>query len=232
MIVDRSDELTALSRRLPHSIFRALRCSVEPSALSRKTPARWSTAIQADVPLYPRGPRSGSGYVVPDHQHLTGPIRPTHGHITTSSHGDLYVMPSLCGSASATRERFRAFTGHSFLACRPLRPRGVQSSLVQNFDADVAFAEFLIGSALPKPRNPFHAGIPCRGFLVHTFATACEVARPPDGSDWTAQPPGAFTSRLSADQSPSPLLDMTTTVTGLLCWRDLHPLEWQLASLH
>jgi hypothetical protein len=25
---------------------------------------------------------------------------------------------------------------------------------------------------------------------------------------------------------------MTTTVTGLLCWRDSHPLEWQLASLH
>src|SRR5215468_11353672 len=25
---------------------------------------------------------------------------------------------------------------------------------------------------------------------------------------------------------------MTTTVTGLLCWRDFHPLEWQLASLH
>src|ERR1700732_4804157 len=28
------------------------------------------------------------------------------------------------------------------------------------------------------------------------------------------------------------LLDMTTTTTGLLCWRDFHPLEWQLASLH
>ena len=25
---------------------------------------------------------------------------------------------------------------------------------------------------------------------------------------------------------------MTTTVTGLLCWRDFHPQEWQLASLH
>jgi Transposase DDE domain group 1 len=25
---------------------------------------------------------------------------------------------------------------------------------------------------------------------------------------------------------------MTTTGTGLLCWRDLHPQEWQLASLH
>jgi hypothetical protein len=25
---------------------------------------------------------------------------------------------------------------------------------------------------------------------------------------------------------------MTTTASGLLCWRDSHPLEWQLASLH
>jgi len=46
------------------------------------------------------------------------------------------------------------------------------------------------------------------------------------------QPPGTFTSRLSTDRSSSPLLDITTTATGLLCWRDSHPLEWQLASLH
>src|SRR3981189_850033 len=52
------------------------------------------------------------------------------------------------------------------------------------------------------------------------------------GSDRTARPPGAFTSRLPTDRLPSPLLDMTTTATGLLCWRDSHPLEWQLASLH
>src|SRR2546421_4421133 len=51
------------------------------------------------------------------------------------------------------------------------------------------------------------------------------------GSD-CPQPERAFTSRLSTDWSSSPLLDMTTTVTGLLCWRDFHPLEWQLASLH
>jgi len=25
---------------------------------------------------------------------------------------------------------------------------------------------------------------------------------------------------------------MTTASTGLLCWRDFHPQEWQLASLH
>src|ERR1700739_3506010 len=52
------------------------------------------------------------------------------------------------------------------------------------------------------------------------------------GSDQYARPPGAFTSRVSTDRSSSPLLDMTTTATGLLCWRDSHPLEWQLASLH
>ena len=43
---------------------------------------------------------------------------------------------------------------------------------------------------------------------------------------------GTFTSRLSTVRSPSPSLGITTTVTGLLCWRVLHPLEWQLASLH
>src|SRR6188768_3277043 len=46
------------------------------------------------------------------------------------------------------------------------------------------------------------------------------------------RPPGAFTSRLPAGRSPFPPLDMTATATGLLCWRDFHPQEWQLASLH
>ena len=52
------------------------------------------------------------------------------------------------------------------------------------------------------------------------------------GSDRYARPSGAFTSRLPTVRLPSPLLDMTTTATGLLCWRDFHPQEWQLASLH
>src|SRR3974390_3016053 len=29
------------------------------------------------------------------------------------------------------------------------------------------------------PRNPFHAGQVFRGFPIHAFATACQVARPP-----------------------------------------------------
>src|SRR3974390_1714127 len=52
------------------------------------------------------------------------------------------------------------------------------------------------------------------------------------GSDRYARPSGAFTSRLPTDRLSSPLLDITTTATGLLCWRDFHPREWQLASLH
>jgi hypothetical protein len=43
-----------------------------------------STSVRADLPLYPRGPRSGPGYAVPVHPHLTGPIRPTRGHIPPS----------------------------------------------------------------------------------------------------------------------------------------------------
>ena len=78
------------------------------------------------VVLRPRVPRSGPGYSVPNRHHLIGPIRPTRRHIAISPHGGLYAMPSLCGSAEATREWFRAFTAHSFLACRPLQPRGVR----------------------------------------------------------------------------------------------------------
>ena len=59
-----------------------------------------------------------------------------------------------------------------------------------------------------------------------------KLLAPQYGSDRYARPPGAFTSRLPTDRLPSPLLDITTTATGLLCWRDFHPLEWQLASLH
>jgi hypothetical protein len=56
------------------------------------------------LPLYPRGPRSSPGYVVPVHHRLTDPIRPTRRHIPTSSLGDLYEMPSLCASTTTPRQ--------------------------------------------------------------------------------------------------------------------------------
>jgi hypothetical protein len=49
--------------------------------------------------LYPRGPRSGLGYIVPAHQRLIDLIRPTRRRIPISPHGGLYGMPSLCWCA-------------------------------------------------------------------------------------------------------------------------------------
>ena len=55
-----------------------------------------NASVRADQPLYPRGPRSGPGYVVPIHPHLIGPIRPGGRHIPISPSRGLYGMPSLC----------------------------------------------------------------------------------------------------------------------------------------
>ena len=141
-------------------------------------------------------------------------------------------MPSLCGSAEATREWFRAFAAHSFLTCRPLRPRGVRHRYPE-----------LRCRHWPSP-NDHRLGTPDTPAIRSTravdfvaslvrFRYGLPGCSPPcTDQTGTSQPSGTFTSRLSTDRSPSPLLDITTTATGLLCWRDSHPLEWQLASLH
>jgi hypothetical protein len=140
-------------------------------------------------------------------------------------------MPSLCGSAEATRKWFRAFTAHSFLACRPLRPRGVRHQYPE-LRCRYCLRRMTSGSALPTLPQSVPHGRSISWLHWFASATACQVARPPVRIRLDRQPSGTFTSRLSTDRSPSPLLDITTTATGLLCWRDSHPLEWQLASLH
>jgi len=60
---------------------------------------RRCTTVQAFkrlVPLYPRGPRSSPGYVVPVHHRLIDPMRPTHRHSAILPHSGLYALPSLC----------------------------------------------------------------------------------------------------------------------------------------
>jgi hypothetical protein len=158
-------------------------CTSWSRRLSRTAPGRgldhappwWVTSVAH----HPRGPRSGPGCFVPVRHHLIGPIRPTREHITISPHGGLYAMPSLCGSAEATRGWFRAFAAHSFLACRPLRPRGVQHRNVPELRCRHGLRRLTTGSAHPK----FPQSVP-RGLLIswlHWFAsaTACQVARPP-----------------------------------------------------
>jgi hypothetical protein len=89
------------------------------------------------------------------------------------------------------------------------------------------------GSALPKlPQS-----VP-RGLLIswlHWFAsaTACQVARPPVRIRLDRPAFGDFYFQAFNGS-------VSLSVAGYnynngwisLCWRDLHPLEWQLASLH
>src|SRR6202035_3220208 len=161
----------------------------------------------------PRGPRSGPACSVPVRHYLIGLIRPTRRHIAISPHGGLYAMPSLCGSAEATREWFRAFTAHSFLACRPLRPRGVRHRESRYSMPTLAFAECPPARHSRHSRNPFRAGGRFRGFTGSLPLQPARLLAPLYGSDWNAQPSRTFTSRLSTDRSPSPLLDITTTAT-------------------
>ena len=96
-------------------------------------PGGGGAMLRVTTPTAPEAARSGPGCSVP--------VRPSHllGLIPASStplaqahrtalgrlprYGGLYAMVSLCGSAQATREWFRAFTAsRPFLACRPLRP--------------------------------------------------------------------------------------------------------------
>src|SRR6516162_8449316 len=74
---------------------------------------------------------------------------------------------------------------------------------------------------------------PSFGASRFTYATACQVARPPlTDRTRSPRPQRAFTSRLPAVWSPSLPLGILQHGLDSLCWRDLHPLEWQLASLY
>jgi hypothetical protein len=162
------------------STLRALRCSMGSPFSVGGHLLGGAPPCEQPTSLYSRGPRSGPGFVVPAHQHLTGPIRPTRGHIAISPHSGLYAMPSLCGSAEATRERFRAFAVHSFLTCHPLRPRGVRHRSVPGSDVDIGLRQRSNGSALPKfPQSVSRGGKVFEASTVRIFATACQFARHP-----------------------------------------------------
>jgi len=98
----------------------------------------------------PQGPSLQSGLCCPVLHRLIGPIRPTRGHIAISPQSGLYAMPSLCGSAEAAREWFRAFTiipsWHAVL----FDPGELGHRSVQYRDADTDLRRELSGSALPN----------------------------------------------------------------------------------
>src|SRR3954465_3334313 len=131
------------------------------------------------VALRPRGPRSGPGYAVPVRPGLTGPIRPTRRHIATSPQSGLYAMPSLCGSAEATREGFRAFTTipswHAVLS----DPGEFGHRMCPVARRRRGLRRDLNGSALPTLPQSVSRGARLSRLHWFALATACQVARPP-----------------------------------------------------
>ena len=94
---------------------------------------------------------------------------------------------------------------------------------VQFSDVDIGLRQDLSGSALPKFPQSASRGARISGPGLR-YVAAYQVARPPV-TDRTGSPQHqrAFTSRLSADRSPSLPLDITTAWTGLLVLAGLSP---------
>ena len=191
---------------------------MRPRSESRNA-VRWCTSVRAARLLYPRGPRSGPGYAVPVHHHLTGPIRPTPRHSTTSPHGGLYALPSLCARLRRLGDPrvVPCFRWHPFSTCRPPGPREAQRlHIPSSFTADAGLRLKGKVSALPtSPPSDSRGGVHFAASLRFAFAATCRFARPPVGADQAfTKPTRTFTSGLSTDWSPAPPPDITTVATG------------------
>ncbi len=174
--------------------------------------------------LYSRGPRSGPGYAVLDHHHLIAPIRPTRGRIAISSHS-AYTRCLRCAGAprrpaTGSGLSLRIPSWHAIL----YRPRGIQH---RQFQTAMLTSPSPRDHRLGTPNTPQSvsreetiSGLPSS----HT-RYGLPVCSPPCTDPTSFWPSGTFTSRLPACRSPFPPLDITTTLTGLLCWRDSHPQE-------
>ena len=97
-------------------------------------------------------------------------------------------MPSLCGSAEATREWFRAFAAHSFLTCHPLRPRGSQTSHCPISRCRHGLRRRLTGSTLPNIPQSDSRGAQFRGFTGSHLLRPVRLLAPLDGSGWDISP--------------------------------------------
>jgi hypothetical protein len=208
--------------------------TVELPVLCRGNVARVSTAVRTANAALPRGPSLRSELFCLGPSSLTGPIRPTCRHISISPHSGLYGMPSLCVSASATCEWFRAFAVRSFSTCRPLCPRGVHRlQWLSSFTDDSGLRQKPNGSALPKLPSSVSDGRMVSRLTGSLSLRPVELLAPlTDLTGHFAQPTGTFTPELSASWSPFSPSGITTVATERFHRWDFHPLERQLASLH
>src|SRR3954447_23829151 len=113
-----------------------------------------------------------------------------------------------------------------------LTPGSSDIACVQLRDADTAFAEIRAARHSQHSRNPFHAGPVFRGFTGSRLLRPVRLLAPLAGSDRVSPATGGFYIQASEGLVALPAAGYDYNSTGLLCWRDFHPQEWQLASLH
>ena len=68
--------------------------------------------------------------------------------------------------------------------------------------------------------------------VVRTLLRPVRLLAPLNGSDRLAPAIGGFYVRASNGSVTLPVAGYDYSIDWTLCWRDLHPQEWQLASLH
>src|SRR3954454_18692861 len=88
---------------------------------------------------------------------------------------------------------------------------------------------------LGTPNTPairFTRGSSFEASLVRQLLRPVRLLAPLDGSDRVSPATGGFYIQASDGSVTLPVAGYDYNSTGLLCWRDFHPQEWQLASLH
>jgi hypothetical protein len=131
--------------------------------------------------------------------------------------------------ASGSELSLRVLSWHAV----PCDPGESDHRQFQISDVGVAFAVSRAARHSQKPAIRFTREVIFEATWFTQSLRPTRLLAPLYGSDrHSSRPTGAFTSRLSTGRSPSLLLDITTTASGLLCWRGFHPQERQLASLH
>ena len=104
--------------------------------------------------------------------------------------------------------------------------------IFQNFDADIGLRRMTTGSALPTLPQSVPRGRSISWLHWFASATACQVACPPVRIRLGRPAFGDFYFQAFNGSVSLPVAGYNYNSDWTLCWRDSHPLEWQLASLH
>jgi hypothetical protein len=165
----------------------------------------------------PQGPSLGSGLCCPGPSSLNRP-HPPH----SQAHRD-FTAWRLIRDVFAVRERLgdpRVVPGFhcSFLPGMPSSPTSGSPTSICSRPSMPTWPS-PSDHRLGTPKIPAIRSTRESGFVASLVRFRCGLPGClPPCTDRTGmpQPSGTFTSRLSTDRSPSPSLDMTTTVTGLI----------------